>query len=130
MRWLYIRFLESKAIRFLISGSLNTITTYAIYLLLLNRFSYQQSYTAAFVAGILMSYFANRVFVFKAHQGIKTVLLFPLVYLLQYFIGLVVLWVWIDFFELNPRFGPLITILVSLPVTYMVSKAFFIGKRQ
>lgn len=129
MRWLYFRFSENRAVRFLFSGGLNTITTYAIYLLLLNRFSYQQSYTVAFIAGILMSYFANRFFVFKAHQGIKTVLLFPLVYLLQYLIGLIVLWLWIDFFDLSPQFGPLITILVSLPVTYVVSKVFFLGKR-
>lgn len=127
--WPILHFFEKRVVRFLISGGLNTIATYGIYLFLLNWFGYKPSYSVAFILGILMSYIGNRFFVFKSHQGIKTVLLFPLVYLLQYFVGLAVLWIWIDFFHLNPQLGPLITILVSIPLTYLVSKLFFIGRQ-
>ena len=105
MKWSNTRLAENRLIRFLVSGGLNTAATYGIYLLLLNRVGYGPSYSAAFAAGILMSYFANRYFVFRAHQGIKTVLLFPLVYLLQYLVGLAVLWIWIDLLDWDGRLG-------------------------
>lgn len=129
MKWSNTRLAQNRGIRFLVSGGMNTAATYGIYLLLLNWLGYGPSYSVAFAAGILMSYFANRYFVFRAHQGIKTVLLFPLVYLLQYLVGLAVLWIWINLLDWDARLGPLATILISLPLTYVVSKVFFVGRR-
>jgi putative flippase GtrA len=82
-----LRLSELRFARFLLSGATNTLVTYAIYVCLLMMFSYQASYAISYVVGILFSFVMNSLFVFKSHQGIRSILYFPLVYVVQYLGG-------------------------------------------
>lgn len=123
------RAFRSQFGRFIVSGGINTAATYAMYLLLLKWIGYNASYTIAYVAGIALSYVLNRVFVFGTHQGVRTALLFPLVYLAQYLGGLLVLWLWIEALGLGTRSGPIAVVLTTLPMTYVLTKLFFTARR-
>lgn len=115
-------------VRFIISGGLNTVVTYGIYLVLLQQMSYQVSYTIAYVFGILLSYVLSRVFVFQSHKGLKSVLLFPLVYLVQYGAGILILWFCIDMMGINQKIAPLIVIAITIPITFLLSRFVFVSK--
>lgn len=119
---------ESSGLRFLLAGGLNTAVTYLMYLALLWVTNYQISYAVAFVSGIAISYVLGRVFVFKVHQGYRSVLMLPLVYLIQYLTGAAVVWAWVDLFDQHPMLAPAISILVTVPLTYFLSKFAFVGK--
>lgn len=119
------RVLQLRFIRFLVSGGLNTAATYGLYLFLLQWFSYRLSYTIAFSAGIVLAYFINRLFVFRSHSGVRTVVLLPVVYMVQYALGVAVLFVWIEVLGLAEKLGPLVVVAVTLPVTYLLSKLSF-----
>lgn len=119
------KILQVDFARFLLSGGFNTLVTYGIYLLLLNVLSYKTSYTVAYVAGIVLAYSLNRYFVFKSHQGIKSVALFPLVYLAQYLTSLLILWVWVEKLGLDSRIAPLIAIAITVPMTFVLSRYVF-----
>lgn len=67
------------------------------------------------------------MFVFKAHQGYRSVLMLPLVYLIQYLTGAAVVWMWIDLLHQHPMLAPAIFIAVTLPSTYFLSKFAFVG---
>ena len=110
------------------SGGFNTALTYAIYLLLLMIAPYQLSYTVAYVIGICLAYMLNRFFVFKSHRGTRSLLMFPLVYLAQYMVSMLTLWVWIDHFGRNPKAAPLVAIIITVPVTYLLSRFIFLQK--
>ncbi|MGY2253717.1 GtrA family protein [Pseudomonas reactans] len=114
--------------RFLMSGGFNTALTYGVYLVLLSFLSYRTSYTIAYVGGILLAYGLNRFFVFKEHNGFKSALLFPLVYLVQYLASLAVLWVWIEGLDFDERVGPLLAILITVPLTFVLSKCLFVKR--
>jgi len=116
--------------RFLLSGGLNTALTYAVYLLLLIVIPYQVSYTIAYVLGIVTAFLLNRFFVFKSHRGIRSLLLFPLVYGVQYLVSMATLWIWVDQFKQNAKLGPLIAITVSIPITYLMSRYIFTHNRS
>ncbi|MEE1921968.1 GtrA family protein [Pseudomonas sp. 148P] len=120
---------RSSVSRFLISGGFNTAATYALYLLLLNILSYRISYSIAFVTGVVLAYVLNRTFVFKSHRGLKSVLWMPLVYLGQYLVGMLVLWLWVELLELPHQAAPLVAILITLPLNYLISR-FAFTKRQ
>lgn len=111
--------------RFLMSGGFNTALTYGMYLIFLTFLPYQLSYTLSYIAGIVLAYVLNRFFVFKSHQGIKSAVLMPLIYLAQYLLSLIVLWVWIDQLRLDSRLGPLTAIVFTLPLTFLLSKFAF-----
>lgn len=119
---------DCSALRFLLSGGLNTAVTYLIYLGLLRRAGYQLSYAIAFVCGIAISYVMGRVFVFKSHQGYRSALMLPLVYLIQYLAGAAVVWMWVDLLYQRPSLAPAISIAITLPITYLLSKFAFVGK--
>lgn len=116
---------ESKLARFLLSGGLNTAITYALYLMLLNWASYKTSYTVAYLVGIAIAYLSNRFFVFKSHQGIRSILIMPIIYLGQYLISMMVIWVWVEHLMLDERAAPAIAISLTIPATYILSKIFF-----
>lgn len=119
---------SGSGLRFIVAGGLNTAVTYLIYLGLLQLTTYQISYAIAFVSGIAISYTLGRVFVFKTHQGYRSALILPLVYLIQYLTGAVVVWAWVDLLHQRPMLAPAISILVTLPLTYFLSKFAFVGK--
>ena len=83
-----------RFVRFLLSGVFNTATTYGLYPVLLRFVLYRTSYSLAYIIGVVLSYFLNRVFVFRSNRGLSTAALFPVVYLIQYLAGLSVVPLW------------------------------------
>lgn len=117
--------LKLSFFRFLLSGGINTALTYAIFLLLLKIFSYTTSFTLAYLTGIVIAYVMNRFFVFNHHQGLKSIILLPFVYLLQYVLSIIILWCWVEKLGLAVRLAPLAAIGITVPVTYIFSKLIF-----
>jgi putative flippase GtrA len=121
---------EIKFFRFLLTGGLNTAATYALYLILLNFFVYTTSYSISYVCGILLAFLLSRYVVFKEHQGLRSVIFFPLIYLAQYLFGLLVVWFWVKILFMPEFLAPLSAIILSLPLTYTLSKLVFIKSKQ
>ncbi|OUM07340.1 hypothetical protein BW686_10485 [Pseudomonas syringae] len=119
------KFLKQDFARFLMSGGFNTALTYGIYLILLMFLSYKTSYTISYATGILLAYVLNRFFVFKSHQGLRSVILLPLIYAIQYGLSLVILWCWVEKLKFDERLAPLAAIALTLPVTFALSKLAF-----
>ena len=111
--------------RFLASGAFNTEATYVVYLSLIQWLSYRASYTIAYVLGIGLAYALNRYYVFSAHRGLRSVVLLPFIYGLQYCLGLIILYLWVDIGAFRKEFGPLVVIVFTLPCTYLLSKLAF-----
>ncbi|MHC1727993.1 MAG: GtrA family protein [Syntrophobacteraceae bacterium] len=116
-------------VRFLLSGAFNTAATYALYLVLLRFVPYRISYTAAYISGIILAYRLNRTFVFSSNRGIGTALLFPLVYVVQYLVGLAVVSVWVELLGWRTSLAPMAAIALSIPITFVLSRWVFTGER-
>ncbi|MFP3679783.1 GtrA family protein [Pseudomonas sp. SIMBA_041] len=114
--------------RFLLSGGFNTLVTYLLYLLLLVFFSYQISYTISYCLGVVLAYCLNRVVVFKSHRGLRSLLLFPLVYVVQYLLTSGVLWVLVVRLGVDDRIALLVAIVLMVPVNFLLSKNIFTRK--
>lgn len=115
----------SSFLRFLISGGINTTVTYAVYLSLLGVLGYKIAYTIAYVVGIVLAFVINRLFVFQTHRGWRSMVLFPFVYLAQYLVSLAVLWTWVERLHMSSKLAPLIAILITIPLTFVLSRLVF-----
>jgi len=122
------KLLNHKFTKFLISGGFNTAITYGVYLLLLSYIPYSISYTISYLFGILIAYVLNRYFVFNSHRGLKSAVLLPLIYLLQYGLNLLILWYWVEKLGFEVRLAPIATIIVTIPLTYALSKLVFLKR--
>ena len=113
--------------RFVFYGALRTIVAFAIYLVLLWFLSYTSAYTISYVAGIFISYWINARFVFGEQLRLSRALQYPLVYLFQYLLGLVLLYLLIEIAHLPETVSPLLIIVVTVPATFLLSR--FLLKR-
>ncbi|WP_405104644.1 GtrA family protein [Paenibacillus sp. FSL K6-1217] len=125
---LLTKLLNKEFLKFVVSGGINTLTTYLMYLLLLLFLNYSLSYTVSYVSGIFLSYYLNTVFVFKEKMSIEKFLKFPIVYLIQYFINLLMLYILVEHLHLSTKIVPLIVVVVTIPVTFVLSKLIIKSK--
>jgi putative flippase GtrA len=116
--------------RFLVAGAVNTVLTLVLYLMLLDFVSHPVAYTSAFVVGIAISYLLNRSFVFRAKGGLQTVVLFPVVYVAQYLVGLVVVLLWVDVLGWPASMASIAAVVVTIPLTYVLSRRIFVRHRD
>jgi putative flippase GtrA len=120
-----LRRLDGQVWRFLLAGAANTLLTYLLYLLLLGQVGHRVAYAAAYAAGIVLAYALGRGFVFRRHDGWRSVLLTPLIYLLQFCVGLLIVELWVTVLGLRAELAPLLAIAVTLPLTYVLSRWAF-----
>lgn len=113
--------LRAEFVRFLLVGATNTAFSYALFWLLYKAMPYLAAYTVAYCAGIVLSYFLNVHFVFRARRSLASFLRFPFVYLIQYGLGALVLWLLVKA-GLDPRLAMVGVIVVTIPVTFLASR--------
>ena len=119
------QYLRTSFSRFLVSGAFNTALTYIAYLVLLKIFSYLTSYSIAFTLGIILAYVLNRYVVFGSTGGRYGPALVLLIYLGQFFLGLGLVWVWVQCLTGPAKLAPLFSIAISLPLTYLLNSMVF-----
>ena len=112
-------------IRFLGAGLANTGLTYALYLLLLAPLGYALAYSIAFVCGIGISFALNRGIVFKSRSRSWRQALFPLMYLVQFGLGLALVAFWVEMLALPAVFATPFAILFTVPLTFLASRWIF-----
>ena len=100
-------------VRYVLAGVLNTGATYALFYALLYVLPYAKAYTVAFVAGIGLSYALNARFVFAAPIRLASALAWPLVYLVQYLVGLAVLALLVERFGIAPAAAAIVASTVK-----------------
>ena len=116
--------------RFILAGASNTLLTYLVYLLLFNWIGYRFSYLAAYVAGIIFSYFINTLFVFRAKPTKGTFLMYPLIYVVQYFFCAGILELSVKWLHIDAHFAPLVVVAMSVPLTFVLSRLVIVSGRK
>ena len=108
--------------RFLIGGAANTAIGYALYLAAAQFMDYRWAYTTSYVLGIGVSYLVNSLFVFRQPLSWRRLVAFPAVYLLQYVAGLALLWLFVSRLGVPARYGPLLVVPLTIPLTFVASR--------
>lgn len=124
------RVFESRFLRFVVMGGLNTAITYGIFLLCHLWLGHQASYAIAYVCGIVLSYFINATVVFRTAMSLRSFGLYPLVYLVQYGVGAIVLELAIRVLNVPTLLAPLLGIAASIPVTFVLARWVLSGRHS
>lgn len=115
-------------VRFFFVGGVCTLLTYLLYLLLLIWLNYQVAYTLAYLVGVVLSYFLNSFVTFKQKTSVKQFLTFPIVYIVQYIFGVLLLSIFVTYLNISKVLAPIIVIAVSLPLTFVLSRLVIVKK--
>jgi putative flippase GtrA len=112
----------SEFVRFIFFGAINTGITFVLYVFLLWFLSYGIAYTISYAVGLLISYWLNAKFVFQEPLRIGRALQYPLVYLVQYLLGLVLLFLLVEVAHVSKILAPLLIVVLTLPITFLLSR--------
>jgi putative flippase GtrA len=124
-----MKFIKLQGIKYLVSGGLNTIITYALYLLLLLVAEYRVAFSVTFVVGIFISYCMNAYFVFNVKLTYKGFFSYHLIYIFQYFTGLLLMVVFVDILNIDQRVAPILNVFILTPISYLATIVFFKNHR-
>jgi putative flippase GtrA len=116
--------------RYVVVGVVNTAVTYAVYLALLRAMPYAWAYTIAFVLGIGLAYALQSRYVFGTAASWRTFFAFPLVYVVQYAVGVVALRLLVETGLMTRELALFAVLLVTVPVGFVLSRALFAWKRR
>jgi putative flippase GtrA len=117
-----MRSIKKEVLRFVAVGVVNTGITYLLYLALLRIVPYILAYSLVFLIGIVISYYLNAKIVFRANMTVHSALTYPTVYLVQYVLGVSLLYLLVDRFRVAKEIASLIVVAVSVPVTFVLSR--------
>lgn len=109
--------------RFIVGGVLNSVVGYGSYLILLHWLRYETSFTISYIIGIAVSYIFNTTCVFRQPMGWKSAIRYPIVYFIQYVLGLVLLKTLVEWIHIPAKFAPLIVTILTIPATFVTSRA-------
>ena len=116
------RELVGEVFRFLIGGVLNLVVSYSSYLLLLRWIHYEAAYAISYIFSIFISYIFSALVVFRQPLRARSALLFPLVYLVQFLLGLILLRVLIEILNMPDWIAPLLVSSITIPMTFFMSR--------
>lgn len=108
--------------RFLVMGGVNTLVAYAIYLLLLNWMRYEIAYTIGYAVGIAMAYALSAAFVFRQPLRKRSAVRFPLVYVAQFLVSLLLLRFAVEILHLPEWLALGFAVVLTIPVTFVLSR--------
>jgi putative flippase GtrA len=113
---------HSEFARFLVAGLANTSLTYLLYLSINLLVQYTIAYTISYCIGIVFSYWLNSYWVFHQRWSWCKLLQYPAIYIVQYIAGLIILYIIVKFFYLSEWIAPLIVIILTVPLTFVLSR--------
>jgi putative flippase GtrA len=105
--------------RFLVSGTINTALSYAVYLLLLRVTSYELAYIVSYVLGLGFGYYLNSRWVFFKSSTKLKIALYPIAYLPQLIIGTLLLRLISDGMRVPPSLAAIFVIILSVPINFV-----------
>lgn len=124
------RTLVGRLARYGMVGAVNTAVYYGLYQLLLMAVPYPLAHTFAIAVAVVVSYFLNCRFTFRTRPRLRTFLLFPLSQVTNLAVSTVLLFVFVNWFELTHRIAPLIASVSAVPASFVVAQLVLAGRRE
>ena len=125
---LLMKFINWEFSRFIVIGFVNSVLTYVIYLFFHLFMEYRIAYSVSYITGIFTSYYLNSRYVFMYKFNFIKALQYPVVYMVQYVIGVSSLYVFVEMFNISEIVAPILTVLITMPVTFYLSRTIIKGR--
>lgn len=125
--------LLTQFIKFGLVGLSNAIVLYGVYYLLLKAgMHYILAYIIAFILSVLNAYLWNNRFVFKnsTESFFKKIIKVYASYTFTFLLSTVLLYVWVDLLHISDKIGPIINIIITTPINFIMNKIWAFRKKS
>lgn len=123
-------------IKFGIVGVSNTFISLMVYYAGLHvlGLGYQISYVLGFFISAVNAYYWNNKYVFKSKASksiidhIQAYFKLVMAYSFTFFLGFFLIWLWIEKLGINQSVAPLLNILITTPINFLMNKYWAFGE--
>ncbi len=125
--------LLTQFIKFGLVGLSNAIVLYGVYYLLLKAgMHYILAYIIAFILSVLNAYLWNNRFVFKnsTESFFKKIIKVYASYTFTFLLSTILLYVWVDLLHVSDKIGPIINIVITTPINFIMNKIWAFRKKS
>ena len=125
--------LLTQFIKFGLVGLSNAIVLYGVYYLLLKAgMHYILAYIIAFILSVLNAYLWNNRFVFKnsTESFFKKIIKVYASYTFTFLLSTILLYVWVDLLHISDKIGPIINIIITTPINFIMNKIWAFRKKS
>src|SRR5690606_911915 len=84
--------------------------------------SYGYALTIGYIFGISSSYLLNTILVFKHKPTWAKFFQFPVVYIVQYFASLLIIFICVEYLGIGERIAYLFSVMITIPLTFALSR--------
>lgn len=118
-----LKALNTEFTRFIVVGVINTLSYYSIYLVLHNvvNLPYLIAHLVGFLISLNISFFLNCYVTYRIKPTLKKYLYFPLTQVVNMSVSTVLIFVFVEFLNLNSNIAPFAAVLFTVPITFIVS---------
>ena len=118
-----LKALNTEFTRFIFVGVVNTISYYTIYLVLHNVFAlpYLLAHIVGFLISLNISFFLNCYVTYRIKPTLKKYLYFPLTQVVNMSVSTALIFIFVEFLQLNSNIAPFAAVLFTVPITFVVS---------
>ena len=129
MTTMNLKSLNTEFTRFIFVGVINTATYYSIYLILHNLLSlpYLLAHIVGFFISLNISFFLNCYVTYKIKPTLKKYLYFPLTQVVNMSVSTLLIFIFVEFLNLNSNIAPFAAVLFTIPITFAVSSKILKG---
>lgn len=115
--------LNTEFTRFIFVGVVNTLSYYSIYLFLHNvlDWAYMLSHIIGFLISLNISFFLNTYVTYRVKPTLKKYLYFPLTQVVNMSVSTVLIFIFVEFLNINSNIAPFAAVIFTIPVTFIVS---------
>ena len=123
MNTMNIKSLNTEFTRFIFVGVINTLSYYSIYLVLHNFFSlpYLLAHIVGFLISLNISFFLNCYITYRIKPTLKKYLYFPLTQAVNISVSTALIFIFVEFLNINSNIAPFAAVLFTVPITFIVS---------
>ncbi len=118
-----LKALNTEFTRFIVVGVINTLSYYSIYLVLHNvvNLPYLIAHLVGFLISLNISFFLNCYVTYRIKPTLKKYLYFPLTQVVNMSVSTVLIFIFVEFLNLNSNIAPFAAVLFTVPITFIVS---------
>ena len=119
-----------RFIKFAIVGFGNLfVSLLTYYILIYFSINYQIANIGGFITGSLNGYIWNRIWVFKnSKKNLSSIVKFYFSYLSTWLLSAILLYIWIEIFNISDKIAPIINVAITTPINYFMNKYWVFKK--
>ena len=120
-----------QIIKFGLVGATNTIVSLLVYYIMIYfNISYMAATVSGYISSSIVGYVLNRIWVFKAKSTkiANSVIKYYIVYGISLLINMGCMFLWIDVLHLSEYVAPILTLCITVPFNYVLSKLWVFKK--